>query len=288
MHFDPERGLLGQVKWNPKAQEIIRNGEYKYLSPAVEVRQSDRRAVALHSAALTNLPAIPRMEALAASTRAQANVDEPAAVGVPANLLQALARKLGFESDVSATEILQRAIEALSKEGDEEGQSENDTKVAESVRASLGLAKNAGANAVLLAMSLAGDAGARAEVMALKQQAAEREVDERLDALCRDGTLNPNNKEQMGSARRLALKDRAEFELLITGIKPFGAPPGKTTPPPRPTAGSRGTIIANARREYEKPGQHQRLTTSKAFVDLRLREAGQERLSDDEVRTLQE
>ena len=35
---------------------------FRYLSPVLLIRKSDRRAVGLHSAAVTTKPAIPRME----------------------------------------------------------------------------------------------------------------------------------------------------------------------------------------------------------------------------------
>ncbi len=62
-------GLKGLVEWTDKARGFIRAGEYRYLSPVLTIRRSDRRAVALPSVGLTNQPAIPRMERLAASTR---------------------------------------------------------------------------------------------------------------------------------------------------------------------------------------------------------------------------
>jgi phage I-like protein len=64
-------GLKGLVQWTDKARDSIRAGEYRYLSPVLMIRQSDKRAVALHSAALTNVPAISgsRLGRLAASTR---------------------------------------------------------------------------------------------------------------------------------------------------------------------------------------------------------------------------
>ena len=41
----------------PRAQ-YLENKEYRYLSPVVNVRKADNKAVGLHSLALTNTPAI--------------------------------------------------------------------------------------------------------------------------------------------------------------------------------------------------------------------------------------
>lgn len=56
-----EEAVVAEVEWNPKAEEYLKNKEYRYLSPVVRVRPSDKRAVLLHSVALTNTPAIDGM-----------------------------------------------------------------------------------------------------------------------------------------------------------------------------------------------------------------------------------
>ena len=55
-------GLFAAVEWTDAAREKLTAREYRYLSPVVLVRKSDRRVVALHSAALTNKPAIVGMK----------------------------------------------------------------------------------------------------------------------------------------------------------------------------------------------------------------------------------
>lgn len=55
------QGLFADVQWTALGAGFVRNKEYRYLSPVVMVRKSDRRAVALHSVALTNKPAITGM-----------------------------------------------------------------------------------------------------------------------------------------------------------------------------------------------------------------------------------
>jgi len=60
----PGTGLFGLVAWTANGQRKIDTGEYRYISPVVLVRKADGRAVALHSVALTNRPAIPNMPRL--------------------------------------------------------------------------------------------------------------------------------------------------------------------------------------------------------------------------------
>lgn len=57
----PGVGLFANVEWTRRGAEFVAEKEYRYLSPVVWVRLADRRAVVLHSVALTNKPAIAGM-----------------------------------------------------------------------------------------------------------------------------------------------------------------------------------------------------------------------------------
>jgi phage I-like protein len=59
---EPGVGLFASVAWTEAAVEHLAAGQYRYLSPVAVVRKSDRKLVALHSAALTNKPAIAGMQ----------------------------------------------------------------------------------------------------------------------------------------------------------------------------------------------------------------------------------
>jgi phage I-like protein len=288
LFHEPGRGLMGLVKWNEKARDLIRSDEYRYLSPVLSVRKNDRRAIALLSAGLTNTPAIPASERLAASTRLDdvgselmPQADEGATksggslVGAPTELMKKLRDVLGLEQCVSVGDVLKAAIAKLQGKSDDESK---DTEVAESVRARLGLASDAGAHEVTLALSLREDIPVRAEQFRL--------ADERVQELCKAGVLNPNDTVQIASARGLLIDDPERFEQLIGNMKALSAPPpGKTTAPPRPTAGirARHSVIAGAMREFHSDQSAGKLTSYRAFVDLRLREAGLGKLADAEA-----
>lgn len=51
-------GIYAKVEWTERAKSYLKGREYRYLSPVVMVRRQDKRAIQLHSAALTNTPAI--------------------------------------------------------------------------------------------------------------------------------------------------------------------------------------------------------------------------------------
>ncbi len=69
--YEKSKGLLGLVRWNPEAKELIRGGAYQYLSPTLLIDVKSAKPVALDSAAVTNRPAIPGMAKLAASAGAK-------------------------------------------------------------------------------------------------------------------------------------------------------------------------------------------------------------------------
>lgn len=56
LEYRKGEGLFGVVEWTERGGSYVANKEYRYLSPVIMVRTSDHRAVALHSAALTNDP----------------------------------------------------------------------------------------------------------------------------------------------------------------------------------------------------------------------------------------
>ncbi|MFQ5463605.1 MAG: phage protease, partial [Phycisphaerae bacterium] len=51
-------GLLADIEWTEQAAEMLLAKQYRYLSPVALIRKSDRKLIAIHSAALTNKPAI--------------------------------------------------------------------------------------------------------------------------------------------------------------------------------------------------------------------------------------
>lgn len=96
---DGAPGLYAEVEWTIAAREKLAAKEYRYLSPVVIVRKNDRRVVALHSAALTNKPAIPGMRPIV--NRAEAS-------------LTGLRVQLGLAADSQIETVLVAAEERIS------------------------------------------------------------------------------------------------------------------------------------------------------------------------------
>ena len=60
LEYTPD-AIVAKVEWTPRAKQYLSDKEYRYLSPVVLTRRADRKAVRLHSLALTNTPAIDDM-----------------------------------------------------------------------------------------------------------------------------------------------------------------------------------------------------------------------------------
>lgn len=101
-------GLFAEVEWTESATKKLQAREYRYLSPVVLVRKSDRRVVALHSVALTNKPAIVGMKPIVNRESTAENADscqvEPPRIGSAA--VERLRARLGMESDQDVDAVL--------------------------------------------------------------------------------------------------------------------------------------------------------------------------------------
>lgn len=128
-------GIYGAVDWTERAAEYLKNREYKYISPVVTLRNADKKAVGLHSAALTNTPAIDAMTPVACSDKpgeGEDSVNQEEAENSGKNTLEALAALL--QLDPSATmEDIYKAVSAL-LEGQEAMKLKADTCQFEVVR----------------------------------------------------------------------------------------------------------------------------------------------------------
>jgi len=107
----PAAGLWAEVEWTPSAAEQLRGRQYRYLSPVALVRRADRRLTGLHSAALTNKPAIIGMRPVVNSTGGGTAQGDDANAG-----LMRLRQALGMDDAVSEDRVVLAAavrIDAL-------------------------------------------------------------------------------------------------------------------------------------------------------------------------------
>jgi len=278
LEYKPGTGIVALVKWTEPAKEMIRADEYRYLSPVLHVRRSDQRVMELHSAGLTNKPAIPAMERVAAKEGSedkeknsmdtitkwfrQAHQDAGENAESPDQLLGELksalkAKGVEVPDGASREAILRLAIKQI--EGDSAETPAEDTEVAASVRSALGLAEDADKKTVLQAMSgrvAATEYNAmKTRVEDLERANKQREANEHVEELIATGKILPNDREKLSWARKLAMSDPETLKMAMKDHPDLRPPLGRTTPPADTgTVGDEEQMINKALEEHK--GNH--------------------------------
>lgn len=211
-----EDAIIAKVEWTPRAKEYLQNREYRYLSPVVLVRDSDNKAIALNSVALTNTPAIqgmfPVVNKATDALDIESNHNTETQGGDKMDLTK-LARMLGLPETATEEEILAR-IEALTAtETPEPGGGE--LVANKTILSLLGLpetAKTEEASAAIVALKQGG-ADVHAEVLALKEQMRKKEVQELVSGALAEGKISADLTDW---ATQYALKDAEGFKAFLS------------------------------------------------------------------------
>lgn len=205
-----EDAIIAKVEWTPRAQEYLRNKEYRYLSPVVLVRDSDNKAIALNSVALTNTPAINGMFAIVNKAADTLDIEDTGnnaeEQGGNRMDLKKLAQLLGLPETATEDEVLSR-IQALTASGTE-------LVANKTILGLLGLpetAKTEEVTASIVALRQ-GDADIKLEVRALKEQMRKKEVQELVEGALQGGKISADLKEW---ATQYALKDTDGFRAFL-------------------------------------------------------------------------
>lgn len=205
--------IVAAVEWTPRGAEYLKNREYRYLSPVVNVRKSDRKAFGLHSLALTNTPAIENMNPIVNSENFEGGQEQMD--------MQKLAQILGLGPDADEEQILEalQALVAENKSLKESQQSDSgETTVAnKAVCELLGLKAGAPTEDVTAKiMELKGGTidgvNVLEELKALKQQTARRDADEAVTLALKAGKITPT---QQDWAKSYALSDPKGFGAFV-------------------------------------------------------------------------
>lgn len=190
-------GLWARVEWTDKAADMIRSKEYRYLSPVVLLR--NKKAVVLHSAGLTNTPAIDGMAPLA---NKNGNGED---TGME-ELLKKLAKILGLEESANAADVT-AAVEKCMNQPKPVANKE--------VLELLGLKEDADMDAVRgCIQSMQEPVGyvKADEFKALKEKLETRERDDLVAMALKSGKVAPASK---AWAEDYALKDPAGFQAFL-------------------------------------------------------------------------
>ncbi|BFH38967.1 phage protease [Paenibacillus melissococcoides] len=204
--------IVGKVEWTPKAEEYLKNKEYRYLSPVVLVRKSDQKAVVLHSVALTNTPAIDGMYPIINSL----DITQYEEGGNEMDFLKKLAEMLGLSADATEEEIMQK-LQGLQANSTEEKKEEDEEEIVanKTITDLLGVASNAKTEDVAAAiMALKNPSGyvPISEFKALKERLDKKDSDELVIKALKEGKISAAQK---AWADEYALKDPKGFQKFV-------------------------------------------------------------------------
>lgn len=127
LHGEPGVGLFADIEWTEQGRGLVASKQYRYVSPVAVVRKADRKLVAVHSAALTNKPAIVGMTPLVHAIHVPvADGDSP---------LEVLRCELGLASGAEPEELLIAAGQRLAQLRESERRRRIDERISAALRA---------------------------------------------------------------------------------------------------------------------------------------------------------
>jgi len=238
---EPGVGLLAEIEWTQQARKRLTDKEYRYLSPVAIIRKTDRKLVAIHSAALTNKPAIARMRPIVNRELTGERLEDA----------EANARD-GAEG--ACTRTGHRACARCS----------DDAEPLAVLRKELELSTDAAADDVL--------AAAGRKLIDLRRDMDRRQVEERVREAMRAGKLV---EAQRTWAEALAAREEELFEEWFR-TAPVVVRPGMFAPPCATDGVERRHVAAasRARAEFRTNRILSGLTSEEAYVADAVRAAG--------------
>ncbi len=241
-------GLYGQVEWNAEARQEIKSGQYRYLSPVLlHAAKGDRRVIGIHSAGLTNKPALPHMSRLAAKEEDPTPIKkEKSAMD---ELLKQLAAQMGMAEGASGEDVIKAVIAKM-------GAMKQTEAVASSMKSSLGLridASDSEVTARLLAMKedVGKLAALRSEIDTLKAEKSGATATALVERFVKENKINPHNEKLVTACREWAGRDAKGFEAHYSMADAI-VPSGETKLPAKesvPAAGDEDAMLATALKE---------------------------------------
>ncbi|PKL96808.1 MAG: hypothetical protein CVV18_00330 [Gammaproteobacteria bacterium HGW-Gammaproteobacteria-8] len=238
------QGLFATVELTARAAQFVRDGEYRYFSPIFSYDSQTGAVLKLEMGALTNNPALDGMQpaALRAAARFGLNHNQESNT---MDLLAEIRTLLGLSADAADADILD-AIKAATTKPDQSA----------ALRAELGVADDAGADAVLAAcralkttrpdparfVPVATVDEMRSQLAALSARVLQTDLDALVQPALADGRLLAP---QEAWARELGASNIASLKTYLDAAKPIAALKGSQTKG-EPPASSDGDANLNA------------------------------------------
>ncbi len=123
----PTVGLFAEIEWTEQAKEMLTAKQYRFLSPVAIIRKSDRKLVAIHSAALTNKPAIVGMTPII-------NAQQISDVNEVTPMLDQLRTTLSLPQSASVNDLLVAASHRIDKLESLSSQQHADNRIDQAMR----------------------------------------------------------------------------------------------------------------------------------------------------------
>lgn len=270
LEAEPGAGLFARIEWTEAARRLLADRQYRFLSPVAIIRREDRRLVALHSAALTNKPAIVGMPAIVNRTAAPTGVTadnsaEHMALAVPGPFSGVSNPASPALRDAPETDA--DRFDEPDTDGNDETPDTDDENAGEDsltdLRTMLDLPADTRAGEVLLA--------ARQRLAAVGAQARQEHVRRRVRAAMRAGKLL---EAQRAWAEALVAREENLFDEWLK-TAPVVVVTGRTMPPAEGDTTSAQTNAAarRARAEFRASPLLAGLTGEEAYVADALRNA---------------
>ncbi len=292
----PGDGVYVDVDWTPPARELIANRQYRYPSFVGYLRESDGLVVAVKSVGLVNEPANPvrpvvnkqaqtRKEFAMKSVLAKLGLPETAdetAVVEAINKLQESAKPKTPEIKTTLCKTLKLAEDAKDDDVVQAVNKLAEAKPAasaspgeESLRAELTTVKNA------LAES-------NKTLASLQASSVERDVEERIQTALKERKLCEGmlvvNADGKNFYRELA-RDQKAWDLWYASAAKVAPEDGRVVTNSRTSSpAGRITVINKAKGEFRENAKIIPCS-ERQYVDQLLREQGETKLSDEEVKT---
>lgn len=223
-------GLWATVELTARAADLIRSGEYKFVSPVFAFDGDTGEVLAIHMAAFTNDPAIDGMEPLAMRAAASFGYASPPdhQDKTMNKLLAALCALLGLDAAkttedeaVAACNALRPQLDALQKIGKEVGVEDvgDGTAVLAACTTIKAKAASGGAPDPAKFVAVGVVEQLKGELAALSAKQTEREVGELVESGLADGRLLLAQKDW---ATDLGKKDIAALTSYLKNTPPIG------------------------------------------------------------------
>ena len=205
--FIQDGAIVAKVEWTPKAEEYLKNKEYKYLSPVVLVGKVSNKAKVLHSVALTNTPAIDGMYPIINSL----GIEFEEGGNGQMEFMKAIAKLLGLPETATEEEVTAAVTKMLAGGGGSE-----QVLVANKIITDLlGVqpdAKTEDVSAAIMALKNPTGFVPAAQFNELKQRLDKKDGEELVENALKAGKITAAQKEW---AEEYALKDPKGFAQFV-------------------------------------------------------------------------